>query len=297
MEGMAMRGWVLVLAVCLGTWAWAQPGGWLLAGSTLVPAHPVAAWLGATLQQEGETITLTRGTTTLRLTQNRRAAQHNDHPLTLPAPPCMVEQTLYLPARAVADAFGATLVWQANTSTLTFTRADADPLSFAIQPFPRSPLAVDDTLAGLCPGDHAALAVALWGDPTAEEDSPIPGARTQHFSVDCDGLGLRVTTRGEEIVCVSVQLGHRTDARMRPFLVRTGTRHGARLAGDVPAVYGRTREDYAIPSEDSVMHNYRKGGLVLLARSMFFDEPGQVVTLVNLRLVRRGFPREWLQPE
>jgi hypothetical protein len=97
--------------------ALAPPHAILLNGTALVPVRALATGIEATVTVTSPvpTVTLERDATTLTLTAYATAATSNGQPLTLLAPPLVRGQQLYVPVRAVATVFGATIGFRGST--------------------------------------------------------------------------------------------------------------------------------------------------------------------------------------
>ncbi|HEX2952009.1 MAG TPA: hypothetical protein VHV83_20945 [Armatimonadota bacterium] len=136
-----------------------------------------------TLTSKPAGMTLTRDASTMTVSWNSTRATATGRAIMLPASACVVKDTAYLPARGtLVGVFTVGLAWDAKTATLTLTQAGKAPLSLQAVPFPRPACVQDDTLAGLTPGDHLALAVALWGNPIeVSEGDLVPGATDYTF--------------------------------------------------------------------------------------------------------------------
>ncbi|HEX2951651.1 MAG TPA: copper amine oxidase N-terminal domain-containing protein [Armatimonadota bacterium] len=284
--------WSLLLLAHVLAWGGAVPQALVLADTTLVPVRTVAPWLGAsvTLITKPGGVTLTRNASTVTVTWNSTRATASGKAIMLPAPACVVKDTAYLPARALVGVFAVGLAWDAKTATLTLTQAGKAPLSLQAVPFPRPACVQDDTLAGLTPGDHLALAVALWGNPTeVSEGNLVPGATDYTFRVDPQGgIWLIVIANGNEILLISSSLSGKVPRKKlaQRWLQKTGSLHGMRLAiDDYPQYYGEGRDDYAHDTGDVILTNYFCGPLTIIGVvSLDGDEP----TISQIMLARRG---------
>ncbi|MHB9134284.1 MAG: copper amine oxidase N-terminal domain-containing protein [Armatimonadota bacterium] len=275
-------------------WAAEGPKGLMVGDMVVVPARTVAQWLGVACSLEKQTLTV--GNTVLVTTVNRRAATLDGKSITMPAPCIVLNGIAYLPARTLAEAFWLEAAYETKAQTLTLTHAGARPLVLPVVPFPRPADMADDTLAGLTPGDHLALAVARWGDPIAEDESAMPGARAYQFNIDpAGGVELLVWAKGDEITLIHTSLtGSVLPGKLDAATLRaTGTAGGAQLAqAHMPKAYGPARSDYSHYSEDVVIANYRRGRVVVITLHTFIG--GNQVTTTELTLVRAGFKKDWL---
>ncbi|HOF87683.1 MAG TPA: copper amine oxidase N-terminal domain-containing protein [Armatimonadota bacterium] len=133
---------VLVLLWTFGAAAVAQqpPHAILLHGNALVPVRPLAAGVGATVSLDDATraVTLTRGELTLTLIPYDPVARAGDTTVNLPVPPLLRAGHLFVPARAVATAFGATVELRGGTADdaakrLAVTYGEATTLFRAVE--------------------------------------------------------------------------------------------------------------------------------------------------------------------
>jgi len=282
----------ILICACLaiGMTALAKPAAIDLEGFICVPVRAIADRVGLAITVDADTkaVTLTRGEKTLTVTPNRRKTGEVE----LVAPAFILDGALYVPKLDLFFRLGIDLEEDLKAKTLTVP--GEDPLVIPITDFPRPKWVKDDTLAGLTPGDHLALAVALWGDPTDTSESDIPGTILYDFSADpTGGIFLQVTARGDEIVRVWTYItGDVSLAAIRPAAKKLSTGHGAMLAtDDLPKLYGRSYDEYSHYSDDVIIENYHRGALTLICLDTFW---GDVVTRTEMTLVKRGFPKKWL---
>ncbi len=99
----------------------------LQGGRTLVPVRTVAEWLGADVQWDTQErqIVITNEAMTLRLQPDSTEAFMNAEPIVLDEPPMILAGVTYVPARFVAEAFGADASCPEGRC-LTLTLADED---------------------------------------------------------------------------------------------------------------------------------------------------------------------------
>lgn len=90
----------------------AAPHAILLNGNAMAPVRPLAAGVQAAVSRDAATgaVTLTRGDVTLMITPYDRQARLGDQLLALPAPSLLRAGQLFVPVRAITDAFAATAV-------------------------------------------------------------------------------------------------------------------------------------------------------------------------------------------
>ena len=87
---------------------------------TLVPLRAIFEALGAEVEWNGETQTVTakKGDTEISMTIGNAAMRVNSKEITLDVPPQIIEDRTLVPARAVAEGFGAEVEWNAETRTV-----------------------------------------------------------------------------------------------------------------------------------------------------------------------------------
>ena len=87
--------------------------------STLVPLRPVMEQLGWVVGWDDETssITVTSGIKTIGLQIDSDTMTVDGTPVKLAAAPCLIGEVTYAPIRAVSEALGAIVSWDANTNT------------------------------------------------------------------------------------------------------------------------------------------------------------------------------------
>ena len=89
-------------------------------GRTLVPLRAIFEALGATVEWDGstQTVTSTLKGTTLKLTIGSNVLYKNGTPITLDVPAQLINNRTMVPVRAVSDAFGANVKWDGDTRTV-----------------------------------------------------------------------------------------------------------------------------------------------------------------------------------
>ena len=91
---------------------------------TLVPLRAIFEALGATVEWDGETRTVTSEMdgTNIKLTIDDKNLYVNGEAKVLDVPAMIIEGRTMVPARAVAEAYGATVAWDGETRTVTITK-------------------------------------------------------------------------------------------------------------------------------------------------------------------------------
>lgn len=87
---------------------------------TLVPLRTIFEALGATVDWNGETqtVTSTRANTTVSLTIGSDIMTKNDMTYTLDVPAQIINERTLVPVRAIAEAFGSVVDWNGETQTV-----------------------------------------------------------------------------------------------------------------------------------------------------------------------------------
>ena len=95
-------------------------------GRTLVPLRAIFEALGADVhwEQSTQTVTAVRGDMTVTLTIGSSILTRNGDQVTLDVPAKIVNGRTLVPARAVAESFGADVKWDQATNTVTITTVD-----------------------------------------------------------------------------------------------------------------------------------------------------------------------------
>lgn len=103
-------------------------------GRTLVPMRAIFEAMGATVEWDGETqtVTGTKDNTIIILQIGNAAMTKNGQSITLDVPPKAVNNRTLVPVRAVAESFDAAVEWNGETNTvvITSTGAAVDPSSY-----------------------------------------------------------------------------------------------------------------------------------------------------------------------
>ncbi|MHB9134283.1 MAG: copper amine oxidase N-terminal domain-containing protein [Armatimonadota bacterium] len=270
-----------------------SPKALLLINTVVAPAQEAADRLGVSRQVEGDAVTFTKGDTTLKTTRNRRAATLNGKAIILPAPVFTLNETPYLPLRAVAEAFGAAVTYDAAGKTVTLTRAGVDPLPFPVAPFPRPACVKDDTLAGLTPGDHLALAVMLWGELDDGNEGPLPGYTSSSFVYTGVNVIVYLDVQADRIARIIVDTGGEEDRHLlRPYLKATGTASGIRLWSKLPPADLRRATVLTHSRRDkSFTLGITHGNLLIACYRTYAFGPRPITGMITL--VPKNAPKSW----
>ncbi len=97
----------------------------IVEGRTLVPLRSVFEALGATVEWDNETrsVTSVKGDTTITLAVDSKEMTVNGTVKTLDVPACIMNDRTMVPVRAVAEAFGCEVSWDNETRTVVITTA------------------------------------------------------------------------------------------------------------------------------------------------------------------------------
>ena len=95
----------------------------LINSRTMVPLRAIFEALGATVNWNGDTQTVTssKGNTSISLTINSSTMYVNGSPITLDSPACIVDGRTLVPVRAISEAYGVNVEWQQATQTVVLT--------------------------------------------------------------------------------------------------------------------------------------------------------------------------------
>jgi len=96
----------------------------LRSGRAFVPLRAVFEWLDAEVLYANGKITATRGNDTVKLAIGRPAATKNDRTISLDVAPFVTGGKSFVPLRFVAEAFGATVNYNAQQLNVTVIYAD-----------------------------------------------------------------------------------------------------------------------------------------------------------------------------
>ena len=120
----------------------------IIEGRTLVPLRAIFEALGATVEWNGETktVTSTKGDVTIKLAIGSNVLNKNDESVELDVPAQIVgEGYTMVPARAIAESFGVTVDWDDATKTVVLTSPVVDA--------PVEPETVEGTVVNLIRAD------------------------------------------------------------------------------------------------------------------------------------------------
>ena len=95
----------------------------LINNRTMVPLRAIFEALGATVDWNDatQTVTSTKGATTISLTINNPTMYVNGTSVALDSPACLVGARTLVPVRAISEAFGTKVEWDDSTSTVNIT--------------------------------------------------------------------------------------------------------------------------------------------------------------------------------
>ena len=96
----------------------------LIDNRTMVPLRAIFEALGASVEWDGDTKTVTsvKGDTTVKLTVGENKLTVNGTEKALDVPGQIVENRTLVPVRAISEAFGCEVGWDAETRTVTITK-------------------------------------------------------------------------------------------------------------------------------------------------------------------------------
>lgn len=92
----------------------------IINGRTMVPLRAIFEALGASVNWDGatKTVTSTKGGTTIKLTIDNPTMDVNGTGVTLDSPACIIDGRTLVPVRAISEAFKLTVDWIASTKTV-----------------------------------------------------------------------------------------------------------------------------------------------------------------------------------
>lgn len=95
----------------------------VIEGRTLVPLRVIFEALGAEVNWDGETrtVTATKGETTVKMTADSKQMYVNSEEIVLDIPAQIIDNRTLVPARAVAEGFGAEVGWDNETRVVSIT--------------------------------------------------------------------------------------------------------------------------------------------------------------------------------
>ncbi|WP_079912507.1 copper amine oxidase N-terminal domain-containing protein [Paenibacillus sp. 32352] len=105
-------------------------------GSTLVPLRSIFERLGAEVEWDGNTSTVTarKGQNVIRLTVGSGTAALNEKEIFLEAPPVIVNGNTMVPVRFIAESLGAKVDWESDTRTVRITQTEGGAAKPPVSP-------------------------------------------------------------------------------------------------------------------------------------------------------------------
>ena len=93
----------------------------IIDGRTLVPLRAIFEVLGATVEWNGDTKTVTskKGSTSISLSIDSNTMYKNGKAVTLDVPSQLINDSTLVPVRAIAEAFNCNVNWNNDTKTVT----------------------------------------------------------------------------------------------------------------------------------------------------------------------------------
>ena len=165
-------------------------------GRTLVPLRAIFEAMGADVAWDSntQTVTASRGTDVITLSIGSNTLYKNNEAVTLDVPAQIMNDRTLVPARAVAESFGATVEWDGNTQTVMITDF------YGTDGF----IVIDNTQTEVQPTDAPETVTAPVSAPTAEPVNVTENAQyvwvgdtgTKYHKEDCPtlkGSGHRIT--------------------------------------------------------------------------------------------------------
>ncbi len=103
-----------------------DPAPVIVGNSTLIPLRPIFEALGAEVEwdQDTRTVTATRGDITVKLSIGSARASVNGVEVTLDVPAQIKEDTTFVPLRFVSQALGASVDWDASCRVIISTSGE-----------------------------------------------------------------------------------------------------------------------------------------------------------------------------
>ena len=100
----------------------------IMNGRTMVPMRKIFESLGATVEWNGGTQTVTAKKIGMKviMTVGSNVMQVNDREVSLDTAACVTDGRTLVPVRAIAEAFGTDVNWDGNSSTVTISRKNVD---------------------------------------------------------------------------------------------------------------------------------------------------------------------------
>lgn len=105
---------------------------------TMVPLRAIFEAMGATVDwdQDTQTVTSTKGDTTVKMTINDTNMYVNGEAKELDSPATIVDDRTLVPVRAIAESYGATVEWEDSTKTVVITTGEDETTEVAPTPAP-----------------------------------------------------------------------------------------------------------------------------------------------------------------
>ena len=271
---------------------------YLLADVPLVPVRAAAAFLGASANWDAQSATVTLKLDKARMSGslNRVHGQVNGIDVIYPAPVLGLNGVAHFPARSIAGVFNLIMSYDKKNGRLTLTSSDKKQLVLLTREVPRPASLQQESLAGLTPDDHVAMAVSLWGDPhKVEKDPGDPAVNSLLFFID-DGksIELLVRTRDDVVDMLHVSImGTRPLSEINEIdLKKAMSSKGLRLGGQVPAKYMNPKDDFSGDDASVAVQNYSVGGKrLLIAQCITLEDR---LTVVAITLAKDEFSKEML---
>lgn len=110
---------------------------------TMVPMRAIFEAMGAAVEWDGDTRTVTsvKGDTTISMTIDNAVMTVNGNGITLDSVPTIVDDRTLVPVRAIAEAFGSTVDWKADTKTVEIAYAAGEAADAPSSDAPTAPAA------------------------------------------------------------------------------------------------------------------------------------------------------------
>ena len=107
-------------------------------GTTLVPLRAIFQALGATVNWDGstQTVTANKAQTTVKLQIGSPTAYKNGQPVSLQVPGKIIQGSTMVPLRFVSESLGANVHWDGTTRTITIT-SSSETIKPEPQPLPQ----------------------------------------------------------------------------------------------------------------------------------------------------------------
>ncbi len=125
----------------------------IISDRTFVPLRVIFEAMGAEVNWNGDTRTVTasKADTTVEMTIDNNVIKVSGKEVTLDVAPQIVEDRTLVPARAVAESFGASVGWDGDTRTVTITSAVTATPAPSAAPAPEFPIEYNGALENKVP--------------------------------------------------------------------------------------------------------------------------------------------------